>query len=37
MNYKLIEKYIQGKTSEEEVKIVLSAILKSPKFKTELM
>jgi len=37
MNYKLIEKYIQGKATEEEVKAILDATLKSPKFKAELI
>ncbi len=37
MNYKLIEKYIQGKATEEEVKAILKATLESPKFKAELM
>ncbi len=37
MNYKLIEKYIQGKATEEEVKAILNATLESPKFKAELI
>ena len=37
MNYKLIEKYIQGKATEEEIKVVLEATLESPKFKAELI
>ncbi len=37
MNYKLIEKYIQGKASEEEIEIIINATLESPKFKAELI
>jgi hypothetical protein len=37
MNYKLIEKYIQGKASVEEVECIINATLESPKFKAELL
>ncbi len=37
MNYKLIEKYIQGKASEEEIEIIFNATLESPKFRAELI
>jgi len=37
MNYRLIEKYIEGKASEEEIKIILNATLESPKFKADLI
>jgi len=37
MNYKLIEKYIQGKATEDEVKAILQATSESPKFKAELI
>ncbi|MCF6297295.1 MAG: FecR family protein [Flavobacteriaceae bacterium] len=37
MHYKLIEKYIQGKASEDEIRAIIEATLESPKFKAELM